>query len=229
VSEYIIINVLNSLLILTSLAIILVKSPRRAVYLYGVQALVLVAILATLAYATGAEGLYTWSVTAFITKVILVPVIILFALKKIASLKTDETKGDVPSVLPRKARQRERPLLSLLVVVIVVVCFWVVSGITLPTALEVKPALAVSLALFFIGITCIISQRSIIKQIFGFCLMENGSHISLALLAPEAPMLVEIGVATDAVLVVVVMAVIAMRVYRQLGTLDSDEITELKG
>ncbi|MCL2806819.1 MAG: hydrogenase 4 membrane subunit [Coriobacteriia bacterium] len=216
-SGYIIVNILSTLLILTSLVLILAKSPRKAAYIYGTQALVLVAILITLGSASGAHGLYTWSITAFITKVILVPAILLFALKKMKPQQEDMPPRLAPTVTVA------------LTVVIVVLCVLVVSGITLPTALEVKPALAVSLALFFIGITCIISQRSIIKQIFGFCLMENGSHVSLALLAPEAPMLVEIGIATDAVLVVIVMVIMATRMYRTIGTLDANEITKLRG
>lgn len=44
-----------------------------------------------------------------------------------------------------------------------------------------------------IGLLCIVTQRNILKQVFGYCLMENGAHLTLALLAPRAPELVEIG------------------------------------
>ena len=214
---YIVVNLLSSLLIITSLMLLLSKNPGRAAYVYSGQALVLVAIFAVLGFTTGSEELYTWSITSFFTKVILVPAIILFALKKMKAK-------------PQDMPPRFSPALSVVLVVVeVTLCFFVVNGIELPTALEVKPALAVSLAHFFIGLTCIISQRNIVKQIFGYCLMENGSHVSLALLAPEAPKLVEIGIATDAVLAVAIMAILAVRIYRSLQTLDSNEITRLKG
>lgn len=214
---YVIVNALGALLILTSLWLIVSKSSRRAAYIYGAQAIVLVAILAVLGFVTGSGELYTWSVTAFLTKVILVPAMILFALKKMQAK---------PEELP----PRFSPGITVVLVAVeVMLCFWAVSGIELPTALEVKPALAISLAHFFIGLTCIISQRNIVKQIFGFCLMENGSHVTLALLAPEAPKLVEIGIATDAIFAVAIMAFMAVRIYRSLKTLDSNEISRLKG
>ena len=121
-------------------------------------------------------------------------------------------------------------MLSIVLVAIeLLVCFIAVMGIQLPTAAEVKPALAVSLAHFFIGLTCIITQRNILKQMFGYCLMENGSHVTLALLAPQAPELVEVGIATDAIFAIIIMAIVAMRIYTCTHTLNADELSELKG
>lgn len=178
----------------------------------------LVGVLASLGAVTGSTELFTWSATAFATKVVLVPAILLFTLKKIG----DDAEADLPPKL--------NPMKSVaLVAVEVFVCFVAVSGIDLPTAAAVKPTLAVSLAHFFIGLTCIVIQRSIFKQIFGYCLMENGSHVTLALLAPQAPELVEIGVATDAIFAVIILAVLVWRMARYAHTLDADDLCELKG
>ena len=213
---YTVVNILGGLLIVTSLLVVLAKTPKKAAYIYGAQALVLVAMLAMLGSITGSSELFLWSGTAFVTKVILVPAVILFTLKKM---------GDAEQLPPVIS-----PVVAIVIIAAeVFLCFLAVNGIDLPTAAEVKPALAISLAHFFIGLTCIVSQRNIVKQIFGFCLMENGSHISLALLAPQAPELIETGIATDAVFAVIIMAVIALRIYRTTKTLDSNEIMNLKG
>lgn len=214
---YVLVNALGSLLILTSLIVILVKSPKSAAYVYGAQALVLVAIFIALAVITHSGELYKWAATAFIMKVILLPAIFLYGLKKMGGKELDNP-----------------PALSTIWAVFIVaaevlLCFLAVRSIELPAAVEVKPALAISLAHFFIGLTCIMSQRNIVKQIFGFCLMENGSHLTLALLAPRAPSLVEIGIATDALFAVIIMVVMAIRIYKCTGTLDSNEIMDLKG
>lgn len=91
------------------------------------------------------------------------------------------------------------------------------------------PALAISFAHFFVGLTCIISQRNILKQIFGYCLMENGSHVTLALLAPTAPEIIEIGIATDAIFAVIIMSAVVVRIWNDTKSLDSHDLTELKG
>ena len=215
---YPLVNVLGACLIITSMMVVLARAGRTASWLYSLQSLVLVGVLASLGFVTGSGELFTWSATAFATKVVLVPAILLYALKKIG----DDAQADLPPKL--------NPMKSVaLVAVEVFVCFVAVSGIDLPTAAEVKPTLAVSLAHFFIGLTCIVTQRSIFKQIFGYCLMENGSHVSLALLAPEAPELVEIGVATDAIFAVIILAVLVVRMARYAHTLDADDLCELKG
>ena len=215
---YPLVNVLGACLIITSMLVVLARTGRAAAWLYSLQSLVLVAVLASLGVVTGSVELFTWSATAFATKVVLVPAILLFTLKKIG----DDARTDLPPKL--------NPMKSVaLVAVEVFVCFVAVSGIDLPTAAEVRPTLAVSLAHFFIGLTCIVIQRSIFKQIFGYCLMENGSHVTLALLAPQAPELVEIGVATDAIFAGIILAVLVWRMARYARTLDADDLCELKG
>ncbi|MDO4841805.1 MAG: hydrogenase 4 membrane subunit [Phoenicibacter congonensis] len=216
-SGYTIVNALGCLLLLTSLWVVLTKSPKKSAFVYSVQSLVLVAIFISLGATTGSTELFTWSGTAFLTKVIFVPAVVLFMLKKMG-----EPDEDIEPVV--------KPVVSVMLAIVeFAICFAVVQMIDLPAAAVVKPALAVSLAHFFIGLTCIVSQRNIVKQMFGYCLMENGSHLTLALLAPQAPELVEIGIATDAIFAVLIMAVICYRVYKNVHTLNSDELMELKG
>ena len=217
-SGYLIVNLLGCVLVITSTCVVLSNKLKTAALTYALQSLVLVLIFVTLAMTTGSSELYEWSVTAFITKVLLVPGIMLFTIKKIG----DDAKEVIPSRLSPVA-------CIILVVVELVVCYLAVSNISLPTASEVYPALAISLAHFFIGLTCIVSQRNIMKQIFGYCLMENGSHLTLALLAPEAPGLVETGVATDALFAVIIMAFVVYKIYRTNNTLDAHDLMNLKG
>ncbi|GCO65792.1 hydrogenase 4 membrane subunit [Escherichia coli] len=120
-------------------------------------------------------------------------------------------------------------LSCLLAALIVLLCAFVVQPVKLPMATGLKPALAVALGHFLLGLLCIVSQRNILRQIFGYCLMENGSHLVLALLAWRAPELVEIGIATDAIFAVIVMVLLARKIWRTHGTLDVNNLTALKG
>ena len=215
--SYTVVNILGCLLILTSLMVVLTKSAKNSAYVYGVQSLVLIAIFISLGMLTGSTELYTWSGTAFLTKVIFVPGVVIYTLKKM---------GDPDEKIEAVVKP---PVSIILAIVEVAICFAVVQYVELPAAAEVKPALAVSLAHFFIGLTCIITQRNIVKQMFGYCLMENGSHLTLALLAPTAPEIVEIGIATDAIFAVSIMAIVVYRVYKNTGSLNSDNLMELKG
>lgn len=214
---YSLVNILGAVLIVTSTMVVLAKNIKPAALCYALQSAVLVAMFITLGITTQSAELFEWAGTAFLTKVLVVPGIIIFLGNKIGDgLGTLEPKMTTARCL-------------VLVAIEVFVCFGVIRGIELPTATVVQPALAISLAHFFIGLTCIISQRNIVKQIFGYCLMENGSHVTLALLAPQAPSLVEVGVATDAFLAVIIMAVVAWRIFSVAHTLDAEDLMELKG
>ena len=210
-------NMLGALLIITSVLVLLAKSPKKAAGFYSVQSLILVGIFLALATATGSHELTTWAGTAFVMKVILVPAMVMFACKKM---------GDAGADLSPKVGAAK---LLVIIAIEILVCFVAVHGIQLPTAQAAMPLLAISAAHFFIGLTCIASQRNIVKQIFGYCLMENGAHLTLALLAPKAPELVEIGITTDAFFAVIIMLVVVSQIYKETKSLDADDLTELKG
>jgi len=212
------VNVLTGLLIVTSLAVVLTRSVRAAAGLYALQSLVIVGIFVCLGFANGSQELFVWAGTSFITKVVMVPGMILFALKKLGYKDAQNPVGGVRAVVTITVTAFE-----------VLICYLLIQGIELPAAAQVKLPLAISLAHFFIGLTCIVSQRNIFKQIFGYCLMENGSHITLALLASDASGLVEIGVTTDAILAVLIMMLVASRIFRTIGTADANDLTNLKG
>ena len=215
-SSVTLVNSLTGLLILTSLLVIEVKKPRWSALMYSLQSIVLVAIFVVLAYATKAEQLYLWAASAFVTKVVLVPWILYRALSQV---------GD--SENPRNLMGTTFSFI--LAAVAITVSFIVVNQIQLKAAAPFKPALAVSMAHFFFGELCILTQRNLFKQILGFCLMENGSHLTLALLAYNAPELVEIGIATDAVFGVVIMIALGNQIYKSLHTLDTSDLSTLKG
>jgi len=163
-----------------------------------------------------ATPLYVWAFTALITKVILVPLILYRSLAKVGN--------------PDQPQAVLSPSVSLLIAAIIIgVSFAVVTPFHLQAVIKLKPALAVSIAHFFLGLLCILSQRNIFKQVLGYCLMENGSHLTLAMMAYTAPETVEIGILTDAIFAVLIMAVIGIRIFKTANTLDSDKLTLLKG
>ncbi|MCB5301471.1 MULTISPECIES: hydrogenase 4 membrane subunit [Yersinia] len=211
-----VINNLAGLLIITSLLVIIVKRPATSALFYALQSLVLVLIFLVLAETLNAHELYLWSLTAFITKVVLVPWIMYRAFRQMEDPKANGGVIGTASLI-------------FIAAIIILLSYFVVEPVQLPMVSALKPALAVSLGHFLIGLLCIVTQRNILKNIFGYCLMENGAHLMLALLAFRAPELVEIGIATDAIFAVVVMTLMARKIYRTLHTLDVKQLTALKG
>ena len=211
-----VVNILAVLLILTSLSVVESRRLRVSAYLYSVQSLVLISIFLSFAVANGIEQLYLWSITALITKVFLVPYIVLRAIK-------------VTGVV-----EEEPPLIGtagsfILVVLMIGLAFVIVQPFHIFAVLKYKTALAVSLAHFMLGAFCMITRRNALKQLMGFCLMENGSHLTLAIMAYNVPELVEIGTLTDAVFGVLIMSIIAVRLYKTFGNMDTSQLKMPKG
>lgn len=215
-SGALLVNNLAGLMMLTSLLVTGVKRPAASCWLYALQSLVLVLIFYTLSRTLHAEQLRLWALSALVTKVLLVPLIMGLAFRRLP-----DPQANASLIGPT--------LLMLAAALILLLCWLVVEPVRLPLAVPLKPALAVSLGHFLLGLLCIVAQRNILKQIFGYCLMENGSHLTLALLAFRAPELVEVGIATDAIFAVIVMALLARQIWRRLGTLSVDQLTALKG
>jgi hydrogenase-4 component E len=208
------INSLSGLLILTSLLVIETRTLRMSAIQYGIQSFVLVLIFLALAVTMKAEQLYLWAASAFVTKSLLVPYILARAEKNM--------EGQPPSHV------NHWPSIALAAVSLTV-SFIVIDRLQLKIASEFKPALAVSIAHFFFGQLCILTQKNMLKQVLGFCLMENGSHLTLALMAYNAPELVEVGIATDAVFGVIIMVILLVQINRNLHTLDVTELKSLRG
>ncbi|SHO56485.1 hydrogenase 4 membrane subunit [Vibrio quintilis] len=214
--DNLIINNLAGLLLVTSFLVVIARKTTTTACLYSLQSLVLVLLFWTIAHEYDAHALYDWSITAFVTKVVLLPMILYVQLGKMR----DE----------RAERVLIHPVwIGIIVAAISVICMYIIEPVHLPMVAELKPVLAVSLAHFFIGLLCIISQRNILKQIFGYCLMENGSSLMLALVAHRAPHLLEIGITIDAIFAVIFMVVLARLIFRKLHTLDGNQLTVLKG
>ncbi len=192
------------------------RKLKLATYLYGVQTFALVSIFLILAVTYEIDTLYIWSGTAFLTKVILVPWIILRLIKK-----TGVSQEEAPFI------GVYNPFLSV--------------GIALTVALVLYPVflefslikltipLVVSILVFMMGIFGMVFRKSVIKQILSYCLFENGAHLTLALTAYNAPETVEIGIMTDAVFAVVIMAALGSRFFNYFGSLDTSQAKELKG
>ncbi|HEY8414776.1 MAG TPA: hydrogenase 4 membrane subunit [Thermaerobacter sp.] len=203
------------LLLVTSLLVVEARRLRTAAYMYAVQSLVLVSIFLALAVWMDAKPLYVWSVTALATKVILIPYLLLRTIQRVGE---EEVEGALSTAT------------SVIIAALLVALSFGITGLLQEYAiLRVKIVLAVSVAHFLLGLLAILTQKNALKQILGYCLMENGSHLTLALTAYNASETVEIGIVTDAVFAVAIMTVLVRRLHSGFGTLNSDRYTLLKG
>ena len=204
-------------MIITSLAVFGLRNLKLSVGIYAIQTLLLVSIFFMLSSTFNAPQLKIWAVVAFFTKVLFVPGIVFFLIKKLGVISEDEPVG------------------GFFVSPVIAMGFSLAIAMTIsPILLEFsliqeRIMLIAAVTVFMMGIFGFMLRNSFIKQILAYCLFENGIHLSLALMAYNSHELVELGILTDAIFAVIIMSVLAVRFYKAYDGLDTSKASNLKG
>jgi hydrogenase-4 component E len=105
-----------------------------------------------------------------------------------------------------------------------------VFSATLPLAEGHTDSLVVpaSLATVWTGFLLLITRRKAITQVVGYLLLENGVFLFGLLLLEAIPFLVEIGVLLDLFTGVFVMGIIIHHISREIASISTESLTELK-
>lgn len=212
-----IIDIVAVLMMVTSFAVFSLRQYRHSIQAYALQTLFLVIIFLALYIKYGTHELLIWAITAFIIKVVCVPLYLLRLVKRIGVVVENEPVGGFFI----------SPVLALSFSLAVAMMFYKVF-IHFSLFQDVLPLYAASF-IFMMGIFGFILRNSFIKQILSYCLFENGIHLSLALMAYSSHELVEIGILTDAVFAVLIMGILAKRFYAAYESLDTSKAINLRG
>jgi hydrogenase-4 component E len=206
---------LSSIMVITSVAIIELRDLRRSAYAYMLQSAILSADFSLIAMMTSEWHMYLWTVSSLVTKVLLVPKVLIWATEK-----TGE-RIEVKPVLPLTVSFGFEGA--------IIISLFLVAPFVFPSAESRFPSsIPISLVLFMIGIFGMLSRKCALKQVLCLCHMENGVHLFLASLAYRSPMTVEIGILTDAIAAVVILLYMAIQLKRVVGTLDTFKLSLLR-
>jgi hydrogenase-4 component E len=122
------------------------------------------------------------------------------------------------------------PTASLLLVALLAILAYVVSrplaSLGSGPAIQVIP---VGMALVLIGFLLLATGRHAIAQLVGFLVLDNGIATVAFLTAGGVPLVVELGVLIDVLLVVLILRVLTGRIQTEYGASDLDDLTELRG
>jgi hydrogenase-4 component E len=88
-------------------------------------------------------------------------------------------------------------------------------------------ALPTAVAVVLIGFFALLARRRALSQIVGFLLLDNGITATAFLAASGLPLIVELGVSFDLLLIVLVLQGLTARLRTAFGTTDLDELREL--
>lgn len=133
-----------------------------------------------------------------------------------------------PSGGPSSGRAVDPTRQLLTMAALVVVGYLVARPLTAIVPGATGRALPVGLSLVLVGFVLLVTGERSRAQLVGFLVLDNGIATTAFLATGGVPVLVELGVSLDVLLVVLVLQVLGGRMVTAFGGTDLDQLTELR-
>jgi len=196
------------------------RSIGRAIWLVGLQAVLLSGAIAGVGLATGSAHLVVGSLVTLASRGIAVPLALGYILRQ-SPVRQERD----PYIGPR---------LSLIVaMVIVFVASMAVDGTFLAGSVggsvSAPRALPAAVAEMLTGLMIAMTRRKGLSIVVGLLIFENGLALAAFGLTYGMPFVVELGATFDLLMVVVVIGVYTRRMLTVFGSQSTDQLRNLRG
>ena len=202
-----IINLLAAVLLLLSFAMLAQRRILSLINLFAAQGLVLVLSTAFVAWATGQTHLWWSAGLTLVLKVLLLPWILHRLIHRL-NVKWDvETLINIPTTM----------LFGLLLVIL---AFNIAQPVSALAGTITKGTLGIALAAVLLSFLMMITRSKAVPQVIAFLAMENGLFFAATSATYGMPMVVELGIALDVMVGMVILGVFFFQIREQFDSLD---------
>ena len=209
------INLFASILLLIAFAMLAQRRIVTLINLFALQGLALVGSTATVAWATG-QGHLWWSVAiTFVLKVIALPLILHRLIRRL------NVKWDIETLI-------NIPTMMLVGIVLVVFAFNLALPISQFSQSIARGTLGIALACVLMSFLMMITRSKAVPQVIGFLAMENGLFFAATSATYGMPMVVELGIALDVLIGMIILGVFMFQIREQFDSLDIRHLERLK-
>ena len=203
--------------LLTAFGIVAMRQTRGCLYLFIGQSLLLAASAALLGLRYQSVHLYGLALVNVITKPIIVP----WLLRK-TSPSEIYTRREVDQAL-------NIPTALLIALALAVLSNFLAVPLLKAVATEFRgPNVAIGIAGMLLGAFTLTVRREALPLLIGLLAMENGAFLTGIAISRNLPLLVELAIATDGLIIVFIMGVLTRAVQKHIGTTAVGELTSLK-
>jgi hydrogenase-4 component E len=209
------INLFAAVLLLLSFALLAQRRVLSLIHLFTLQGITLVASTSMMAYFTEQPHLYYSAALTFVLKVLVIPWLLHRLLKRL------NVRWDVESLL-------NIPITMLLGIVLVIFAFNLAAPISSLSASVARGTLGIALACVLLSFLMMITRTKAIAQVIGFLAMENALFFAATSATYGMPMVVELGIALDVLIGMVILGVFMFQIREQFDSLDIRKLERLK-
>lgn len=209
------INLMAALMLLIAFAMLAQRRIQSLIYLFAWQGAVLALNSLIVAWYTGHSELYLSALFTILLKVIALPMVLHYLLRKLDIQWDVETLINIPTTM-------------LAGIVLVVFAFNLALPISQLAGTITRSTLGIAIAVVLLAFLMMITRRKAVPQVIGFLAMENGLFFAATSTTYGMPMVVELGILLDVLVGVLILGIFFFQVREAFDSLDLKHMEKLK-
>lgn len=208
-------NACAAILLLLAFAMLSQRRIVTLVNLLVVQGSLLFFATLLVAWRVGEAHLYFSALITLILKVFVLPWLLHRLIRRLNVYWDTEPMINIPGTL-------------LIGVLIVIFAFGLAQPISALASTATRSAIGIAVAVILLSFLMIITRRKAMSQVVGFLSMENGVFFGAMSATYGMPMIVELGVALDILVAMLVLGVFFFQIREQFDSLDLHHFESLR-
>ena len=209
------INLFASVILILAFAMLSQRRIINLIHLYTWQGLAVVGSTTVVAYVTNQHHLYYSAGLTLLLKVILIPYFLHRLIRKLNVRWDIETLFNIPTLM-------------IIGIVLVVFAFNVALPISKFSETIAHGTLGIALACVLLSFLMMITRAKAVPQVIGFLAMENALFLAATSATYGMPMVVELGIALDVLVGILILGVFMFQIREQFDSLDIRHLEKLK-
>lgn len=206
--------VLAAIALFTSFILLQQSRLVSAIHAFATQGVLVAMVTAIVATSVGHPHLFFSAALTLILKAMLIPWMLHRLVRRLE--------------LDRHSELLRRPALTIMAALaLVIFSYWLVLPIVQQELMFTRNIVAVSLAMVLIGLLMMVIRTQAVAQVLGFMSMENGLFLAAVSATGGMPLMVELGVAFDVLVAMVLFGVFFFQIRASIDSLDVDRMNRL--
>lgn len=209
------INLFAAVLLLLAFAMISQRRVVSLIHLYTLQGATLTAATLVVGYATHQPHLYLSAALTLLLKVLLIPWLLHRVIDRLSVRWDVETLINIPTTM-------------LIGILLVILAFHLALPVSQLSSTIARGTLGIALACMLLSFMMMITRSKAVPQVLGFLSMENGLFFAATAATYGMPMVVELGIALDVLVGILILGVFMFQIREQFDSLDIQHLEKLK-
>ena len=209
------VNLLGAVLLILAFAMIAQRRILSLIHLFTMQGATLVLATVVVGFVTKQPHLYLSAGITLVLKVLLIPWLLHRVVRRLDIRWELESLINVPTTM-------------LIGIAVVIFAFNLALPISRLSNALASGTLGIALACVLLSFLMMITRAKAVPQVIGFLSMENGLFFAATSATYGMPMIVELGIALDVLVGVLILGVFMFQIREQFDSLDIRHLEQLK-